>query len=177
MCSSFGIDMAALLKPEMAIDAAALDEFAMRSKIDDLAPVENEGLIAIDQRGKTVRDDHHGATARNALQIAVDQRLALRIESRGRFVEDHQLGIDDQRAGDGEALPLAAGEVGRAFLDPGLVTLRQTLDELLGASEPRRAHRIVEAEAGASGDDVVLHRAAEQKVFLQHDAEAPAQMT
>ena len=123
--ASLGIDMAVLLKPQMAIDGAALDQFAMRPEIDDLAAVEHEGLVAIDQRGETVRDDHHRASARNALEIGVDQRLALRIERRGRFVEDHQLGIDDQRARDGEALALAAREVGRAFLDPGLVTLRQ----------------------------------------------------
>ena len=110
------------------------------------------------------------------LEIGVDQRLALGIERRGRFVEDHQLGIDDQRARDGDALALATGEIGRSLLDPGLVTLRQALDELLGACEPGRAHRVLEVEAGPPGQDVVLHRAAEQEVLLQHDAEALAQM-
>src|SRR5579872_982008 len=173
---SLRIDVPVLLKPKMAVDGAALDEVAMCSKIEDLAAVEYEDLVAIDQRGEAVRDDHHRAPARHAPEVGVDQRLALRIERRGRFVEDHQLGIDDEGAGDGEALTLAAGEVGRAFLDPGLVTLRQALDELLGPGKPGRAHRVLEAEAGASGEDVVLHRAVEQEVLLQHDAEALAQM-
>ena len=144
--------------------------------IDDLAAVEHEDLVAVDQRRQTVRDDHHRAAVRHALQIGVDQRLALRIERRGRLVEDHQLGIDDQRAGDGQPLALAAGQVGRAFLDPGLVALRQALDELLGAGEPGRPHRVLEAEAGTPGEDVVLDGAAEQEVVLQHHAEALAQM-
>jgi hypothetical protein len=46
---SFGIDMAVLLKPQMAIDGATLDKLAMRTHIDDLAVIKHEYLIAIDK--------------------------------------------------------------------------------------------------------------------------------
>src|ERR1700730_9568306 len=176
MGSSLRIDVAILLRPQVAIDGAAIEQFPVRTDIDDLAAVKHEGLIAIDQRGEPVRDDHHRAPARHALEIGVDQRLTLRIERRGRLVEDHQPGIDDQRARDGDALALAAGEIGRALLDPRLITLGQTFDELLGACEPGRAHGVLEIEARPPGQDVVLHGAAEEEVLLQHDAEALAQM-
>src|SRR6185437_8054644 len=94
----------------------------------------------------------------------------------GGFVEDHELRIDDQCARYGKALALAAGKVGRAFLNPGFIALRQALDELLRAGEPRRAHRVLETKAWPPGEDIVLDRAAEQEILLQHDAEALAQM-
>ena len=108
---SLKIDVPVLLKPKMAINGAALDQFAMRTKIDDLSPVKHKGLVAIDKRGETVGNDHHCAPARHAPEISVDQSLALWIECRRRLVEDHQLGIDDQRSCNSEALALAAGEV------------------------------------------------------------------
>ena len=112
----------------------------------------------------------------DAQQIGVDHRLALGIERAGRLVEDQDARIVDQRARDREPLALAARQIGRAFLDVGLVAVRHPLDELLGAGEPRRAHRVGQREAGTAGDDVVADRAAEQEILLQHDAEALAQM-
>ena len=85
-------------------------------------------------------------------------------------------GIVDQRAGDRQPLPLSAREVGRAFLDVGLVAVRHPLDEFLGAGQPRGAHRVLQRQAWAAGDDVVADRAAEQEVVLQHHAEALPQM-
>ena len=64
----------------------------------------------------------------------------LRIEAGGRLVEEEQLGIADQRAGDGEPLLLAAGEL----LDPG-VALVLELDQLQhlvdGRARARRSER------------------------------------
>src|SRR5580700_1600132 len=84
MGPSLRIEVAVLLLPEMAIDGAAIEQFPVRTDIDDLAVVEHEGLVAVDQRGETVGDDHHRSSARHALEIGVDQRLALRIERRGQ---------------------------------------------------------------------------------------------
>ena len=89
----------------------------------------------------------------------------------------HELKIGDHRPCDGKALALPARKVGRALLDPGAVALRQALDKLLGGGEPGRAHHIFETEAVAPGENVVLDRAAEQEVFLEHNPEALAQMT
>ena len=46
---SLRIDVSVLLEPKVAVDGAALDQFAMRTDIDDLSPVEHEGLVAIDK--------------------------------------------------------------------------------------------------------------------------------
>ena len=79
-----------------------------------------------------VRDQQHGAAllgerADHAQHLA-DQ---LGIERRGRLVEQQQLGIHGQRAGDGDALLLAAREVRRIGL--GLVGEADPRQLLLGA--------------------------------------------
>ena len=140
------------------------------------ALLQNQGLVAFGQRRQPVRHDDHRAATRDAQQVGVDQRLAFRIERAGGLVQDQDARVVDQRAGDGEALLLTARKVGRAFLDVGLVAVRHALDEFLGAGQPRRAHRILEREAGPAGQDVVADRAAEQEVVLQHDAEALPQV-
>ena len=119
-------------------------------------------------------DDHRGRA--QCGEVGADQRLAFRVERAGGLVEDQDPRIVDQRARDGEALLLAAGQIGRAFLDVGFISVRHALDEFLGAREPCRAHRILEREAGPAGEDVFANRAAEQEVVLQHDTEALPQM-
>ncbi len=50
-------------------------------------------------------------------------------------------GLVDQRAGDGDALALAAGEVAAVFADQGVVALRHFQDELVRAGEFARPAR------------------------------------
>ena len=75
------------------------------------------------------------------MQVGADHRLALRIECAGRLVEDAEWRIVDQRACDRQPLLLSAREVGRTFLNVGLVAVRHPLDEFLGAGETRGTHR------------------------------------
>ena len=84
--------------------------------------------------------------------------------------------VGGERAGDGDALALAAREVGAALLDHRVVALRQLGDELVGA---RRACAIAitwaRGMAGFAEGDVVVDGAVEQQVLLQHDADVAAQ--
>ena len=118
----------------------------------------------------------HRAAPRDLLDIGVDDGLAVGIERAGRLVENEDARIEDQGARDRQALPLPAGQVGRAFVDIGVVAARQTVDEFLGARHPRGAHDVVEGRISFGGGDVLADRAAEQEVFLQDHADAAAQM-
>ena len=57
--------------------------------------------------------------------VALDDALALVVERAGRLVEDQDRRIGGERAGDGDALALAAGKVGAALLDHRVIALRQ----------------------------------------------------
>jgi hypothetical protein len=70
---------------------------------------------------EVVADEEVGE-ARAALQVlhqVQDLRLHRDVEGRGRLVADQELGIAGQRAGDRDALALAAGELVRVLLAVG----------------------------------------------------------
>ena len=68
--------------------------------------------------------------ASSVLERALDERFAFAVERGGRFIENEDRGIPQQRAGDGEALPLAAGEFHAALADQGVEAFGKTVDEL-----------------------------------------------
>src|SRR3954452_5978679 len=119
-----GDEVPVLLVPEAAVDVAAVEQFLVRADVVNAAAFEDEDRVGVHQRGKAVRDDDQRAALRDAQQIGVDDRLAVGIERAGRFVEDQDGRIADQPRGDREPLPLAARQIGRPFLDIGLVAAR-----------------------------------------------------
>jgi hypothetical protein len=58
-----------------------------------------------------VRDHQRGAAARDALERVLDFLLGVAVERRGRLVEQQDRRAFQDRAGDGDALLLAAGEL------------------------------------------------------------------
>ena len=126
-------------------------------------------------RREPVGDDDHRASAHDRAHVLLDDPLALVVERRGRLVEDQNARIGGQRAGDGDALALAARQVRAALLDHRVVALRQLGDELVGAGEPRRLHHQRPRHRRIAERDVLVDRAVEQDVLLQHDADLAAQ--
>ena len=150
----------------------------MRRHVHHLAAVQHEDLVAISQRRQPVRDDHHGPAAwRCAARLALTSASlsgsrALVASSRIRM-----RGSCDQRAGDGEALALAAREVGRPFLDIGVVAVGHPLDEFLGARQTGGAdRRRSSVRPGRPARMLSRIGAAEQEVLLQHHPEVTPHM-
>src|SRR6185437_12169180 len=99
-------------------------------------------------------------------------RLDLRIERRGRLVEDEDRRILEDDPRDGDALALAAGQLDAALADmrveaaPSLPVL-QPLDEFGGmGARGGIAHRGL-ARLGPAVADVVADRAVEQRSVLR----------
>src|SRR5690606_29902504 len=63
------------------------------------------------------RDDHDRVVALQLVDQILDARRRDRIERRARFVHQNHLGAYGDRAGDTEALLLAAGEPGAGLLE------------------------------------------------------------
>ena len=82
-------------------------------------------------RGEPMRDRDGGPPARRPLQRRLHERLALRVETAGRLVEEEHGRVTDQGARDGEALLLAAREAYAARADGGVVALREGDDEVV----------------------------------------------
>jgi hypothetical protein len=59
------------------------------------------------------------------VQGGLDFRFRFHVHGAGAVVQDEDGRVDEQGAGDGDALLLPAGEVGAPFFDQTVVTLRQ----------------------------------------------------
>src|ERR1051326_3564538 len=157
------------------VAAAASDQRVVGAVLDQAAALDGDDAIRRPHGGEPVGDDKHGAALGNFLHVALDDALALRVERAGRLVEDENARIGDERARDGDALALAARERGAALADDGVVALGELEDEIMRAGEPRRRDHALERHARIGERDVLAHRAVEQHVLLQHDADLAAQ--
>lgn len=81
----------------------------MRAGLKDLAISEHEDDVGILDSGESMSHHDHGATFFRPLEHSLDHFLRFRIQVRGRLVQEEEMGISDQRSGDGNPLPLTAG--------------------------------------------------------------------
>ena len=95
---------------EPRIAAAEPDQMVVRAVLDDAAVLERDDAVGLAHGRQPVRDDEDGAARRDALHVVLDDALALVVERARRLVEDQDARIADQRARDGDALALAAGQ-------------------------------------------------------------------
>src|SRR5690625_2282915 len=84
------------------------------------AVVEDDDLVRAADGGGALGDDEHGHTLRLAVDGGAQSRVGGEIQRRGAVIEYEYLRVAHQRAGDGQALALAAGEVAAALLDDGV---------------------------------------------------------
>jgi hypothetical protein len=79
-----------------------------------------------------VGDQDDGAPGHQTLQRRLDLGLALGVERAGGLVEQQDRGVLQEGAGDGDPLPLTAGEPRARLADAGVVALGQRQDEVVG---------------------------------------------
>ena len=84
-------------------------------------------------------------------------------------------GAFEDRAGDRDALLLAAGELQPALADLGLVAVRRHADEVVDLRQPRRLLDLGVARVPAAVADVVADGVVEQHGVLRHHADRGAQ--
>ena len=95
-------------------DARALVDLARLAELHHLALVEHRDPVRHRERlGLVVGnvDEGQAELAAELLQLGAQRLAHLAVEVRERLVEQQQLGVRDQRAGEGQALLLAAAEL------------------------------------------------------------------
>ena len=99
----------------------------------------------------------------NSLQGPVDQGLALGVGLAGELVEDQDARVAQDGPGQGQALLLAAGQLGAGLADARLVAVRQLHDEVVGEGPlGRRLHVLPRCARAVAVGDVVVDRVVEQ---------------
>ena len=121
-----------------------------------------------------MRQDQRGAAGHQPIQRLLDDRLVLRIDRGQRLVQHQDRRVAQQRAGDGDALALAAGQARAALADHRLVAVRQRLDEVVRIGGAGGGDEVGLAGIGAAEAQVLLDRAVEQIGVLRHHRDQPA---
>lgn len=103
----------------------------MTTLLQQLPLAKNKNDIGILHRRETMRNDQHGPPLARALKGRLHEPLALGVEGARRLVEEEDLGLADERAGNGDALLLAAGEGDAAGAYVGVVALGEGDDEFV----------------------------------------------
>ena len=116
---------------ERGVVAAALHQLGVRAFLSDAAVLEDDDAVRADHCREPVRDGEGRPTADQPREGILHQRLGLGVERAGRLVEDEHGRVEQQRSGDGDALPLPRREQGSALADLRLVALGQLRDELM----------------------------------------------
>ena len=113
-------------------------------RADDLAVVEHQNLVGVDDGGDALRDHDAGRLACTRLVRAARSRASVRrVERRERVVEHQDLRLLDECPRDREPLSLAAGEVRAALRDRCLELSGSLLDEVPGLGDVERLPQVV----------------------------------
>ncbi len=114
----------------MLVQATHGKQLLVGTPFNDAAVVHHQHLIGMLDGRQAVRDDQRGAFGHQALQRILHQSLGFVVQRGSGFVEDQDRGVTQDRAGDRQALALAAGQQRAVLADRGLQLLRHARDEL-----------------------------------------------
>src|SRR5436189_228976 len=73
---------------KLAVKPAASHELVVRSLLDDAAVVQNDDEVGVADRREPVRDHEGGTCLHHLLERIEDDPFCLRVDRRGRLVED-----------------------------------------------------------------------------------------
>ncbi len=114
------------------VEALLLQQLVVRAHLDHAAALQHDQPVRLAQRAQPMGDGDRRAPLDQVVQRLLDLALRLGIDRAGGLVQDQDPRVDQQRAGDRDPLPLAAGEGLAALADQRIVAVGQPQDELVG---------------------------------------------
>ena len=164
------LGLARLLAHERGIDAVRhRHQLAMRPAFHDPPLFHGEDAVAVDHAGEPVGEDQRGAALHQPVERLLDHRLIVGIDSRERLVQHQDRRVAEHRAGNRDALALAAGQLDPLLADDRVVAVRQRVDEALDVGHPRRLFDFLHARIRAAHADVLADGAVEEEGVLVDD--------
>ena len=149
--------MVELQRGQVGVDASQRHQRGMRAHLDDLAVFHDDNAVGALHGRQAVRDDDGGAADHGRFQRLLHQAFGFGVQRTGCLVEQQQRRVFQQRAGDRDALALAAGQAHATLAEERFVAVRQALDEFVGGRHFRRRDHFLVRGIGAAIADV-FHR-------------------
>ncbi len=148
----------------------------MIALLDNAASLHHQNAVGLQHSSKPMRDHQRRASGHHVVERALHLRLMLRVEGRRRLVKQEDRRILEDRARDGEPLPLPAGQSHATLPEPGLVTRDELTDKPVRRRPPRGGLDRGLADVSAPIGDVLGNRRAEDRSLLRHGSNALAQI-
>ena len=95
----------------------------MSATIHDPTLFEHDNLIRLLHRGQAMGNHQNRAIGHGLLQAQLHRRLGLSIQGAGRFIQQQDRGIPQDRASDRDALQLTTGKIAAPFLKLRVVAI------------------------------------------------------
>ena len=152
------------------------DEFFVCAAFDDAAVVEDDDEVGAAEGGEAVSNDEGGAAVHGAFHGGHDFLLGVGVDGGGGVVEDEDGGLEDDGAGESEALALAAGEGGALLADDGFISVREFHDEVVGLGDFSGFFELFAGSAGGAEGDVGGDGVGEEEGFLEDQADGAAEV-
>src|ERR1043165_1106793 len=116
--------------PELEVVQAPIqsvggEQISMRAALDDAALGQHDDEVGVLHRREAMGDHEHGPVCHQAIDRFLHQPLRLGVERAGRFVENQNRWIAQQRARDRDALALAARQPRAALAEHRVVAFGQ----------------------------------------------------
>src|SRR5205823_12640911 len=139
------------------------------------ALLQDENLVDITQGAEAVRDHDHRAIHDQLVQRVHDLGIGRNVEGGSGLVEDQDGGVAQESAGNGNTLPLTAGEILALLSYGGIVAFRQVHDGLVDIGFFGDFKDLLDAGSGPTDGDVLANGALKEDRVLQHHADIVAQ--
>ena len=123
---------------EPRVDAPLARRARRASRLDDAPLVEDDDAVRRADGREAVRDDERRAPLHHRLERALQARLGVRVDARGRLVEDEQRRVAVDGPREREELPLAGAEVRPALVDACVEPAPRFVEELERADARER---------------------------------------
>src|SRR4051812_5409656 len=95
-----------LLPHQPRVEGPGADQLLVRAALDDPALLKDEDAVGVADGAQPVRDDEARPPHHQPAQGLLHEPFALTVERAGRLVEDEDLRVLQDCAGDAHALPL-----------------------------------------------------------------------
>ncbi len=172
-----GAPRARRVQPEqLAEERAPPGELGLGAHVDDAPGVQHGDPVGEGEGGAAVRDEHRRPVGRERPQRLVDRGLGGCVDRGRGVVEDEDARVGEHRAGERDALALAARQRHPPLADEGVVAVGQRRDERVhlrrhGGRLDLGVRRVRPAVGDVGADGV-----GEQERLLEHHAQLPAQV-
>src|SRR5699024_2641318 len=117
--------------PDMAVEALVLEQFTVRSALDNLAVIQNQDQIRILNGGNSLCDDDLRAGEIKLAKLLLQIFLRLHIYGRRGIVQNQDGGSDRQGTSQRQTLLLSAGKANAAFSHQRIISVLHLTDKLI----------------------------------------------